>query len=168
LSQKLRTLPLPGAHVLVGYQWQNIGLRPDLISSRNTSEHDFVSQPPKNLHVTVSRHAAQAFQTPFAGRGNAVAFPCTAFTIRTWSRCRLTLEGRTSSLAHLCRHLLCLLYRFTKFSREERPDGSLPAFAWSPVATPIRLITRRLSLFPSSPPCHPISSPYGRLSFVGG
>ena len=44
------------------------------------------------------------------------------------------MEGRTSSRAPLCHHLLCLLHRFTKLSREERPDGSLPAFAWGPVA----------------------------------
>ena len=34
--------------------------------------------------MKVSLHAAQAFQTPLAGRGNAVVFPCTAFAIRTW------------------------------------------------------------------------------------
>jgi hypothetical protein len=31
-------------------------------------------------------------------------------------------------------HLPCLLDRLTTFSREERPEGSLPAFAWSDVA----------------------------------
>jgi hypothetical protein len=31
------------------------------------------------------------------------------------------------------RHLLCLLGRFLKLSRDERPDGSLPAFAWDDV-----------------------------------
>jgi hypothetical protein len=33
-----------------------------------------------------------------------------------------------------CRHLLCLLCPFAKRSRQERPDGSLPAFAWDDVA----------------------------------
>jgi len=35
-------------------------------------------------------------------------------------------------------------------SCDGRPDGSLPAFAWSNVSTPIRTITARRSLFPSS------------------
>ena len=35
-------------------------------------------------------------------------------------------------------------------SCDGRPDGSLPAFAWSDVSTPIRTITARRSLFPSS------------------
>ncbi len=38
--------------------------------------------------------------------------------------------SRTSSWC-FCRHLLCLLCRFIKFSRKERPDGSWLAFAWS-------------------------------------
>ena len=45
---------------------------------------------------------------PLAGRGNAVVLPGTAFTIRTWSRCRLTLEGRTSSQARLC--VICFAF----------------------------------------------------------
>ena len=32
-----------------------------------------------------------------------------------------------------CRHLLCLLSRLVRCSRDERPDGSLPAFAWGDV-----------------------------------
>jgi len=35
-------------------------------------------------------------------------------------------------------------------SCDGRPDGSLPAFAWSNVSTPIRTITARPSLCPSS------------------
>ena len=41
------------------------------------------------------------------------------------------VEGCTSSHAHLCRHLLCLLHRLAKLSRDERPDGSQRAFARS-------------------------------------
>ena len=39
---------------------------------------------------------------------------------------------------------------FQKLSREERPRGSLPAFAWDDVSTPIRPITGRHSLSPRS------------------
>ena len=42
----------------------------------------------------------------------------------------LLVGSRTSSWC-FCRHLHCLLCRLVKFSRKERPDGSLPAFAWS-------------------------------------
>src|SRR4029453_14504021 len=31
-------------------------------------------------------------------------------------------------------HLLCLLNQVVRCSRDERPDGSLPAFAWGDVA----------------------------------
>ena len=55
-----------------------------------------------------------------------------AFTICAWSR-HTSVGNRTSSI--FCRHLLCLLGRLVKFSRKERPDGSLLAFAWSNVAT---------------------------------
>src|SRR5215510_529736 len=47
--------------------------------------------------------------------------------------------GDRTSNAHrshgwFCRHLLCLLSRLVRCSRDERPDGSLPAFAWGDVA----------------------------------
>jgi hypothetical protein len=57
--------------------------------------------------------------------------------------------------------------RCTKFSRvsqpscDGRPDGSLPAFAWGNVPTPIRIITIRHSLFPSSHTCTANSVPCG-------
>jgi len=46
-------------------------------------------------------------------------------------------------------------------SCDGRPDGSLPAFAWSNVSTPIRTITARRSLFPSSHTRTINSVPYG-------
>ncbi len=42
-----------------------------------------------------------------------------------------------------------------------RPDGSLPAFAWDNVSTPIRAITARHSLFPSSHTRMINNVPYG-------
>ena len=68
---------------------------------------------------------------------------------------------------------------FVKFSRDERPGGSLPAFAWSDVAsrlgsrplttgsTPIPPITGRRLLPPPSHTRRPISVPYGSLSLSG-
>src|SRR5687767_973776 len=64
-------------------------------------------------------------------------------------------------------HLLFLLSRFAGFSREERPEGSLPAFAWSDVAkgsTPIHSITEEHSLSPSSSTRTAIDLPYGLSS----
>ena len=57
--------------------------------------------------------------------------------------------GRTSKRCRR-RHLHCLLQRLVELSRAARPEGSLPAFAWGDVATPIRPITGRPSLAPSS------------------
>src|SRR5215475_3282946 len=64
-------------------------------------------------------------------------------------------------------HPLFPLSRFAGFSREERPEGSLPAFAWSDVtegSTPIHSITERHSLFPSSSARTAIDLPYGLSS----
>ena len=69
---------------------------------------------------------------------------------------------------------------FVKFSRDERPGGSLPAFTGSDVAsrlgsrplltgsTPIPPITGRLSLSPPSHTRRPISAPCGSLSRMSG
>jgi hypothetical protein len=64
-------------------------------------------------------------------------------------------------------HLLFLLTRFAGFSREERPEGSLPAFAWSDVvgsSTPIHSVTEWHSLSPSSSTRIAVDSPCGLLS----
>ena len=47
------------------------------------------------------------------------------------------------------------LDRFVKFSRQSTPQGSLPAFASGDVATRIRPITGRHSLFPTPIPASP-------------
>jgi len=65
------------------------------------------------------------------------------------------------------RHLLFPLSRFARFSREERPEGSLPAFAWSDFvkgSTPIHSITEWHSLSPSSSTRIAIDLPYGLSS----
>src|SRR5260370_39094353 len=63
-------------------------------------------------------------------------------------------EVRCACLSCCCRHLLCLLNRFAKFSRDERPDGSLLAFARGDVTSlsspSIPPIAGWHSLFPSS------------------
>src|SRR6266403_1511258 len=65
-----------------------------------------------------------------------------------------------------CCHLLCLLYLFAKRSRHKRPEGSLPACA-ERTGPPIRSITERPSLAPSSHTPTSMSSPYGLLALVG-
>jgi len=65
------------------------------------------------------------------------------------------------------RHLLFLLWQLFLRSRDERPDGSLPAFAWGDVVygtTPLSFITKERSLSPSSSIRSPIGVPYGSLS----
>src|ERR1700693_3477343 len=68
----------------------------------------------------------------------------------------------------LLRPFALLLFRwFYKLSCDERPCGSLPAFAWDDVATPIHLITGWHSLVPRSYSRTAIGSPYGLLSPKG-
>jgi hypothetical protein len=57
--------------------------------------------------------------------------------------------GRTSKRCRR-RHLHCLLLRLVEFSRAARPEGSLLPCGWGDVTTPIRPITGRPSLAPSS------------------
>jgi hypothetical protein len=79
-----------------------------------------------------------------------------------------TVEGRTSKRCrrrHFCVAPSSLLARF---SRDARPEGSQPAFAWGHVTTPIRTITERPSLAPSSSTRRPIGLPCGSLSLAGG
>lgn len=79
---------------------------------------------------------------------------CSIVPIHGWVGNRTSFE---------CCHLLCLLNRFVKLSRQQRPDGSLPAFAWDHMAhrlIPMIAITATRSLFPSSSACYPINSLY--------
>jgi hypothetical protein len=82
---------------------------------------------------------------------------------------RQSAEDRTNGRGR--RHLLCPLSRFSIRSRAERPEGSGPAFAGDDVApqgsTPIRPITGRPSLAPSSFTRTAIGSPCGSLSLTG-
>ncbi len=54
-------------------------------------------------------------------------------------------RGCTNGLAYIRRHLLCLLSRLLKLSRQERPDGSGLAYARSDVA---KLLSRWLNSYP--------------------
>src|SRR4030095_2276394 len=78
-------------------------------------------------------------------------------------RLALAILRRTASSSRRI-PVLCII---VKVSRVERPQGSLPAFAWSDLAkgsTPIHSITERHSLSPSSSTCTAIDLPYGLSS----
>ena len=60
------------------------------------------------------------------------------------------------------------LFRFYKLSCNPRPVGSLPSFEWDDVSTPIRTITARHSLPPTSYTRTPNSIPYGLPALAGG
>src|SRR3954468_21844146 len=67
--------------------------------------------------------------------------------------------------------LLCLLRRLTDGSHPLTPEGSRPAFAGSDVAigsTPVRPVTGRPSLPPSSFTRRPVGSPHGGPTRAGG
>ena len=102
-----------------------------------------------------------------------------AFTIRAWGRrplrcifCRPVngrpvhrREGNRTSSGYRC-HLPCLLSRFTKLSRDERPEGSQHAFAWGNVASAQPLSDRlptRLRLLPPPLPAAPTAALAVRL-----
>jgi len=80
----------------------------------------------------------------------------------------LFVENRTNVSFFGCsnrllsrRHLLCLLCRFARRSRDERPEGSGPAFASDTVSIRISSITEERSLVPSSYAHCSIGTPYG-------
>jgi hypothetical protein len=91
--------------------------------------------------VRLSPHTAQAFRTPNEGRGLC----CLHNTCLEPSHVSVNLSpingvpvnrpvrGRTSKCCHR-RHLPYLFGWFVRLSCDERPDGSLPAFAWGDVA----------------------------------
>jgi hypothetical protein len=66
------------------------------------------------------------------------------------------LAGKVAPVARGHRHLQHLLYRFLPGSRAETPQGSQPACAAGDVATRIRSITERHSLFPTPLPTPPL------------
>src|SRR5713101_3467352 len=64
--------------------------------------------------------------------------------------------GKVAPVERNHRHLQHLLYRFLRCSRAETPQGSLPAFASGDIATRIRPVTGRRSLFPTPIPASPL------------
>jgi len=79
------------------------------------------------------------------------------------------MQARASSPCGCSLFYEFLFLRPHQVSRDERPGGSLPAFAWGDVArmggaTPIRSLTERPSLSPPSFTRCPVSVPYGSLS----
>ena len=67
-----------------------------------------------------------------------IAFTIRACSRRTFCWARLfapafQFAGNCTSRFRFC-HLLCFLSRFLKLSRDVRPRGSLPAFAWGDIA----------------------------------
>jgi hypothetical protein len=73
-------------------------------------------------------------------------------------------QGPLQSRRHLC---VAAQRRLAVLSRASTPEGSLPGFPWGDVATPIRSVTDRPWLPPSSFTRSPIGSPCGSLSLAG-
>jgi hypothetical protein len=63
--------------------------------------------------------------------------------------------GKVAPVEQRHRHMQHLLHQFSRGSRAETPQGSLPAFASGDVATRIRPVTGRHSLFPTPIPASP-------------
>ena len=103
---------------------------------------------------------------PLAGPGGASAPPA-----RYWSGADERNPPEAAPAASCC-HRLCLPSQLVGRSRAETPEGSRPAFAWGDLAgggsTPIRSITERLLLPPSSLTRRPIGPPCGGPTPRGG
>src|SRR5262249_55909274 len=122
-------------------------------------ERALLSPPPlRTAHMTFAICRSSLSNAPI---GTQLA----AFTILAWSRRTFRVGGCTNGIIRC--HLLFPLSRFARFSREERPEGSLPAFAWSNFAegsTPIHSVTERHSFSPSSSTRTAINLPCGLSS----
>src|SRR5262249_32601679 len=113
-----------------------------------------------------ARRRCKAFTLP--GRLSFSAFAiriCSRRTCRStarhWVACHSAQAERAPGTLRL--PVICVLscWWFLRFSRDERPVGRLLAFAPGDVATGIRTITARHSLFPTSQSRTPIDLPYG-------
>ena len=127
---------------------------------------------------TLSTHAAQALKnaparydraqlrwptTPLTGRGCPIGLGVNLDGTATGPATEIggdrTSEDRTIPPTDL----LCPPHRLAVGSRPSTPEGSQPAFAWGNVPTPIRTITGRPSLPPSSFTRRPIGPPSAGL-----
>jgi hypothetical protein len=80
------------------------------------------------------------------------------YTTRRWQPHQ---QGRLPSRRQIC---FAAQSRLAVLSRASTPEGSRPAFGWGNVATPIRPVTKRPSLPPSSFTRCPVRSPCGSPS----
>src|SRR5215813_10136573 len=115
--------------------------------TKTTSCRSLASEP----DVKVSLHPAQASQRPCE---RPVSMKKTMLAARYLTQVD-ALAGKVAPVEQVHRHLPHLLYRFLRDSRAETPQGSQPACASGDVATRIRPITGRPSLFPTPLPAPP-------------
>ena len=109
---------------------------------------------------------------------DAVSQPVEAentFTIPAWYR-HTEAGGRTSSTNERLPSFACPLKRLVRFSRDERPEGSQPAFAWGDLAQGLNpyppdyrtAFAFSLILYPPShrrPPCGEPTPKGGRRAY---
>ena len=129
------------------------------------------AQASDNVPARHERARLRRSTTPLTGRGRPIglgadlsvttAVPATERTAVAAVAPATALTAAPTSLHHSLRQL-------ADGSRPPTPEGSRPAFAGGDVATPIRPVTGRPSLPPSSFTRSPIGSPCGSLSPEGG
>ena len=141
MSQELRTFPLPGTHVLVGYLWQNTRLCPvhlpvitdsNATSCRNPLRTERASFPAfsSSLSNAFTKDAVSHLSC-LHDTGLEPTYISVDFTPIDGMPVRCVVRDRTNShldVRECCRHLLFLFCRLIKFSRDERPVGSLHLF----------------------------------------
>jgi hypothetical protein len=84
--------------------------------------------------ASLPSHGSSLSNAPHGGTRCDEETPSPLHGTRLQPTHRLTSAGSSTSQFVLGRHLLSFLSGFSKLSRDERPDGSLPAFAWGDVA----------------------------------
>jgi hypothetical protein len=135
-----------------------------------------MAHSPQNCTGAISTHAAQALNNvPVTRRGCPIGLGVNLDVTGPVPATEMSVAVAGAAPAWIVAipptDLLCPLRRLADGSRPSTPEGSRPAFAWSDVATgstPVRPITGRPSLPPSSFTRRPVGSPCGRPTLAGG
>ena len=120
--------------------------------------------PLRTVHATFTAYGSSMGQRTLAARGGPIGLGVHLDVTTAGPATELpTVAGAApaTTLAVAPTVLRCPLRRFTDGSRPPTPEGSLPACAWGNVPTPIRPITGRRSLAPSSSTRCPVGAPCG-------
>jgi hypothetical protein len=145
-------------------------------SCRTSGKEVLLPAPPplRTVRAPFDAYSSSIRQRSFTERGYPIGLGVNLSVTTTVPATELTSVAQAAPAEVIATSptvLLCLLRRLADGSRPPTPEGSRPAFAGSDLATgstPVRPITGRRSLPPSSFTRSPIDSPCGSSSLAGG